>query len=59
MGHRYQFYAPQMNARVAEQLKLENELRRAILEEQFVLHYQPRVELAGGRVCGCAARRAK
>ena len=55
MGHRYQFYAPQMNARVAEQLKLENELRRAILEEQFVLHYQPRVELAGGRVCGLEA----
>lgn len=36
-GHRYQFYAPRMNAQVAEQLKLESDLRRAVLEEQFVL----------------------
>jgi EAL domain-containing protein (putative c-di-GMP-specific phosphodiesterase class I) len=40
---------------VAEQLKLENDLRRAVLEEQFVLYYQPRVELSGGRVCGFEA----
>jgi diguanylate cyclase (GGDEF)-like protein/PAS domain S-box-containing protein len=54
-GHRYQFYAPQMNARVAEQLKLESDLRRAVAEEQFVLHYQPRMELAGGRIIGLEA----
>ena len=45
-GNQYLFYAPQMNARVAEQLKLENDLRRAVLEEQFVLYYQPRVDVA-------------
>jgi diguanylate cyclase (GGDEF)-like protein/PAS domain S-box-containing protein len=54
-GNQYLFYAPQMNARVAEQLKLENDLRRAVLEEQFVLHYQPRMDLAGGRICGFEA----
>jgi len=54
-GHHYQFYARQMNARVAEQLKLENELHRAILENQFVLYYQPRFTLAGGRIAGLEA----
>jgi diguanylate cyclase (GGDEF)-like protein/PAS domain S-box-containing protein len=54
-GHPYQFYARQMNARVAEHLKLENELRRAILDDQFVLYYQPRFTLAGGRIAGLEA----
>ena len=54
-GERMVFYAPEMNARVAETLKLENELRVAALEEQFVLHYQPRVELATGRISGLEA----
>jgi len=54
-GHRYLFYAPQMNARAAEQLKLENDLRRAVLEEQFVLHYQARVDLVTGAVTGFEA----
>jgi diguanylate cyclase (GGDEF)-like protein len=54
-GHRYQFYARQMNARVAEHLKLENELRRAILEDQFVLYYQPRFTLAGRHIAGLEA----
>lgn len=51
----YVFYAPQMNARVAEQLRLENDLRDAIRKEQFILHYQPRVTLATGRVEGVEA----
>jgi diguanylate cyclase (GGDEF)-like protein/PAS domain S-box-containing protein len=54
-GHGYQFYAPEMNARVAEQLKLENDLRRGVLEEQFVLYYQPRIDLASGRIAGLEA----
>jgi diguanylate cyclase (GGDEF)-like protein len=54
-GDRYLFYAPPMNARVAEQLKIENQLRVAVLEEQFVLHYQPRIEFATGRICGLEA----
>jgi len=54
-GHPYQFYTRQMNARVAEHLKLENELRRAILGDQFVLYYQPRFTLSGGRIVGLEA----
>jgi EAL domain-containing protein (putative c-di-GMP-specific phosphodiesterase class I) len=49
------FYAPQMNARVAEKLTLETKLRRAIENEEFLLHYQPKVELKTGRVIGLEA----
>ena len=45
-GERIVFYAPEMNARVAEALALENKLRRAIERREFVLHYQPKVDLA-------------
>jgi diguanylate cyclase (GGDEF)-like protein/PAS domain S-box-containing protein len=54
-GDVYLFYAPQMNARVAEQLKLENDLRNALVHEQYVLHYQPRFDLASGRIVGLEA----
>jgi diguanylate cyclase (GGDEF)-like protein/PAS domain S-box-containing protein len=54
-GRKYIFYAPQMNAQVAEQLKLENDLRRAVEEEQFVLYYQPRVDLVTGKITGFEA----
>ena len=54
-GERFLFYAPEMNARVAERLKLENRLRIAIQEEQFLLHYQPKVDLATGAVSGLEA----
>ncbi|MBI2311399.1 MAG: EAL domain-containing protein [Betaproteobacteria bacterium] len=52
---RVRFYAPAMNARVTEQLTLENKLRRALEREQFVLYYQPKIEIATGRVSGLEA----
>jgi EAL domain-containing protein (putative c-di-GMP-specific phosphodiesterase class I) len=54
-GERYLFYAPQMNAAVAETLSLENKLRRALEREQFVLHYQPKLDLASGTISGLEA----
>jgi EAL domain-containing protein (putative c-di-GMP-specific phosphodiesterase class I) len=54
-GERFLFYAAQMNARVAERLSLENGLHRAVLKEQFVLHYQPRIDLGTGQVSGFEA----
>jgi diguanylate cyclase (GGDEF)-like protein/PAS domain S-box-containing protein len=54
-GERFLFYAPQMNARVAERLTLENRLRIAMREEQFTLHYQPKIDLATGNVSGLEA----
>lgn len=49
------FYAPGMNARVAEMLGLVNRLRIALERQQFELHYQPKVELASRRIVGVEA----
>ncbi|TAK72842.1 MAG: EAL domain-containing protein [Betaproteobacteria bacterium] len=54
-GDRYLFYTPELNARVAEKLALENKLRRALEEQQLVLHYQPKIELKTGRISGLEA----
>jgi diguanylate cyclase (GGDEF)-like protein len=49
-GERYMFYASQMKASVAGILLLESRLRRAVAADEFILHYQPKIELATGRV---------
>jgi diguanylate cyclase (GGDEF)-like protein len=51
----YLFYAPQMNARVSEQLSLENKLHRALEKEEFVVYYQPKVSLHDGKMVGLEA----
>lgn len=51
----YLFYAPNMNSRVAERLRLESKLRRALANEEFVLFYQPKVELKSGELVGLEA----
>jgi diguanylate cyclase (GGDEF)-like protein len=54
-GERYLFYTQEMSARIADKLALENKLRRALERDEFVLHYQPKVELEGRRVVGLEA----
>jgi diguanylate cyclase (GGDEF)-like protein/PAS domain S-box-containing protein len=54
-GENFLFYAPEMNARVAEKLALENKLRIALEKQQFVLHYQPKINLASGQMSGVEA----
>jgi diguanylate cyclase (GGDEF)-like protein len=51
----YAFYQAEMNATIAESLLLENKLRRALEKQQFVLHYQPKVNLATGEVTSMEA----
>jgi diguanylate cyclase (GGDEF)-like protein len=52
---RYLFYAPPMNARVAERMTLENKLHKALARNEFVLHYQPKVSLQSGLIIGLEA----
>ena len=51
----FQFYAQDMNSRALDRLKLEGRLRRALSREEFVLHYQPQMELASGAIVGVEA----
>jgi diguanylate cyclase (GGDEF)-like protein len=51
----YHFYTQSLTARVAERLSLENQLRQAIEENQFVLHYQPKVDTQTRRIVGVEA----
>lgn len=51
----FQFYGPEMNARMAESLHLENRLKRALANGELVLWYQPKVELRSGRLVGFEA----
>ncbi len=51
----FSFYHSSMNAETMTQLSLGSELREALSEGQFVLHYQPQYSLADSRVVGCEA----
>ena len=51
----FQFYDRWMNARALDRLMMESQLRRAMDREEFVLHYQPRVDVASGRIVGAEA----
>jgi diguanylate cyclase (GGDEF)-like protein/PAS domain S-box-containing protein len=51
----YLFYSPEMNARVAQRLRLESRLRKAVARKEFVLHYQTKVDLATRRIRGLEA----
>ena len=50
--NQYCFYASDMNIRGHELLALEADLRRAVVQNEFVLHYQPQIDLHNNRVIG-------
>ena len=54
-GERHMLYTPKMSERVVERLELENKLRHALERDQFVLHYQPKVDLDSREVVGVEA----
>ncbi|WP_292933509.1 EAL domain-containing protein [Noviherbaspirillum sp.] len=51
----FQFYTPAMNKRVTERLSLESKLRQALADNEFALHYQPKVDLRSGQIVGAEA----
>ena len=53
-GH-YRFYRPEMNANLLARLQLDHALRQGLRAQQFVLHYQPRIDLHNGQMRSCEA----
>jgi diguanylate cyclase (GGDEF)-like protein/PAS domain S-box-containing protein len=54
-GEQYLHYQVEVHSELAERLALENSLRAALDEQQFVLYYQPQVNIATGRIDGVEA----
>ena len=53
--NKFQFFSKEMNEHSVERLTLENELRHAVTQRQFAIHYQPKVNVATGRITGAEA----
>ena len=54
-GGRFQYYSRALNTQLAQREELEVGLRHALVRDEFVLHYQPRIDLASGRLIGLEA----
>ncbi|MES2757681.1 MAG: EAL domain-containing protein [Pseudomonadota bacterium] len=54
-GNCYEFYTSNMTSRAMERMILENSLRDGLENDEFIIFYQPKVDLASGRIAGCEA----
>jgi cyclic di-GMP phosphodiesterase Gmr len=53
--HTYRVFTPEMNNRVKEYMWLDTNFRRALEEQQFELHYQPKIDIHTGELAGVEA----
>ncbi|MGA2189672.1 MAG: EAL domain-containing protein [Steroidobacteraceae bacterium] len=51
----YLYYTPAMNVHTVERLELESDLRHALERGEFLLHYQPKIDLGSGLITGTEA----
>ena len=51
----FRFFTTQMNTDALARLDIETALRKAVDNQEFVLHYQPKMQIDSGRVCGLEA----
>ncbi len=51
----YRFFDPEMSAAASTRQELENELRRAIQQDELELHYQPIIDTKTRKICGAEA----
>lgn len=51
----YQFFTPELDAKIQEKLALGNSLRKALEREELSLHYQPQVDIQTGQIKGIEA----
>ena len=54
-GDRFQYYSSALNTKLAQREELEVGLRHALVRDEFMLHYQPRIDVASGRLIGLEA----
>ena len=54
-GSRFQYYSKSLNTRLEQREELELGLRHALVRNEFVLHYQPRIDVGSGRLIGLEA----
>ena len=54
-GNEYRFYTADMHVKASKRFELETSLRHAIDNEEFLLHYQPRVAISGLEIVGLEA----
>ncbi|HEB12919.1 MAG TPA: EAL domain-containing protein [Actinobacteria bacterium] len=54
-GNSYQFFEPSMNAEIIERLTSENNLNRALAKNEFVLYYQPFIDVKNEKIVGAEA----
>jgi len=57
-GHntsRFWFYSPEFNAKTAEIIRIEEQLKSALAAREFVVHYQPQVDIHHGNLIGMEA----
>ncbi len=51
----FQFYKKQLNIKAVERLEFENDVRKAVQNEEFVLHFQPQIDMQTGRIIAAEA----
>ena len=54
-GNTFAFYATEMNSAAVERLMLKSKLRRALEKDEFLIRYQPKVDIRTGRIVGAEA----
>jgi len=54
-GNRFDFYSEDMNAAIQRRVALEERLRTALDQNEFLIHYQPQFDLTRGRIIGAEA----
>ena len=54
-GGRFQYYSSSQNTKLEQREELEVGLRHALVRDEFVLHYQPRIDVGSGRLIGLEA----
>ena len=51
----FRYFEPDMDVRLQDRRRLELDLRRALVEGEFILHYQPLMNVSENRITGCEA----